>query len=77
MPQASGDIHISGSVDQSILVTGLGNVIHVSMARAAAQARAAQQDPGQMLRILAVLAAPVYDPRRPDRAPATLDLRGE
>lgn len=30
-----------------------------------------------MLRVLAILAAPVYDPQAPDRPPAPLDLRTE
>ncbi len=74
----SGDIHIGGSVDQSVIITGSGNVVRVGfMERAAAQARAAQQAPERMLRILAVLAAPVIDPARPDQPPAYLDLRDE
>ncbi|MFQ3630440.1 CHAT domain-containing protein, partial [Roseiflexus sp.] len=34
-------------------------------------------DPAQMLRVAAVLAAPVYDPHHPDHPPLPLDLRRE
>jgi len=73
-PDPRGSIHIGGHVSQSVVVAGSGNVIHLgAMERAAAQVA----EPQAMLRILAVLAAPVYDPQRPDRPPPPLDLRDE
>ncbi|MDW8234837.1 MAG: ATP-binding protein, partial [Roseiflexaceae bacterium] len=70
-----GHIDIGGDAAHSILITGSHNVIRIE--QAAAQARAAGRDPAQMLRVAALLAAPVFDPRRPERAPAPLDLRAE
>ncbi|MFQ5342117.1 MAG: CHAT domain-containing protein [Anaerolineae bacterium] len=45
--------------------------------QAAQYARQAQRDPARMLRVVALLAAPVHDPQRPDRPPESLDLRTE
>jgi len=73
-------IAIQGSAQESILVTGSQNVIIQAgqvMIQAAEKARAAARDPGRMLRILAVLAAPVHDPADPDHPPPPLDLRRE
>ena len=36
-----------------------------------------KRDPARMLRVLALLAAPVYNPRSPDVSPSPLDLRQE
>jgi hypothetical protein len=76
----SADIQIEGNAEDSVLVTGSHNVIiqaaHV-MLHAAEQAAQAQHDPARMLRVLALLAAPVYDPHSPERAQASLDLRQE
>jgi tetratricopeptide (TPR) repeat protein len=75
-----GSIAVGGNVSSSLLVTGSQNVIIQAgqvMFRAAEQARAAGRDPAHMLRILAVLAAPVYDPRQPDSLPPPLDLKQE
>ncbi|MBO9394140.1 CHAT domain-containing protein, partial [Caldilinea sp.] len=75
-----GSIAVGGGVSGSLLVTGSQNVIIQAgeiLLRLAEQARAAARDPGRMLRILAVLAAPVHDPADPDHPPPPLDLRRE
>ena len=77
-PPAS--IHVGGDAEHSTLVTGSQNVIVQAeevIFQAAAQARAAQRDPTHMLRILALLAAPVYDPLQPNHPPPPLDLKQE
>ncbi len=77
----SGSIHIGGDVGSSTLVAGSHNIVigraEQVMLQAAAQAQAQRQDPARMLRILALLAAPVLDPHRPDHPPPPLDLRRE
>lgn len=70
-----GHIDIGGDATHSILITGSHNVIQIE--QAAAQARSAGCDPAQMLRVAAILAAPVFDPRDHNRPPAPLDLRAE
>ena len=80
MPESQGSIQVQGDVQQSVLVTGSHNVVVQAeqvMLQAAAQARAKRRDPARMLRILALLAAPVYDPYQPDEMPAPLDLKQE
>lgn len=75
-----GSIAVGGNVSSSLLVTGSQNVIIQAgevLFQAAEQARAAGRDPAHMLRVLAVLAAPVYDPRQPDSLPPPLDLKQE
>jgi len=47
------------------------------MIEAEEQAVSEKRDPAKMLRVLSFLAAPVYDPRSPERAPVHLDLRQE
>ena len=47
------------------------------MHQAAQQARQEERDPSRMLRVLALLSAPVFDPADPDRPPALLDLHQE
>lgn len=47
------------------------------MIEAAQQAALEKRDPARMLRVLALLASPVYDPDNPEKAPAHLDLRAE
>lgn len=47
------------------------------MLNAVQQASLSQRDPARMLRVLALLAAPVYDPNSPDQYPTPLDLRQE
>ena len=47
------------------------------MIEAAEQARREKRDPARMLRVLALLASPVYDPRNPESAPVHLDLQSE
>ena len=47
------------------------------MIEAAEQALQEKRDPARMLRILALLASPVFDPKNPDAAPVHLDLRAE
>jgi len=75
-----GEIQIGVDTDQSALVTGSQNVVIQAeqvMLQAAQQAAAAQRDPARMLRVLALLAAPVYNPRSPSAPPVPLDLRQE
>jgi hypothetical protein len=48
-----------------------------AMIEAAAQAMREERDPARMLRMLSMMASPVYDPRSPDKAPVELDLRQE
>lgn len=47
------------------------------MIEAAEQALQEKRDPSRMLRVLALLASPAYDPKNPERAPVHLDLRAE
>ena len=47
------------------------------MHQAAKQARDEKRDPSRMLRVLAVLSAPVFDPADPHRPPTLLDLHQE
>jgi len=73
-------IQVTGDVAGSVLVTGSQNVIIQAgqvMLQAAAAARLQRQDPARMLRVLAVLAAPVYDPDQPDSLPPPLDFQQE
>ncbi len=78
--EASPRIPIGGNVSGGALVTGprsaAGWAGQVPI-RAAERARQVGRDPKRMLRVLAVLAAPVLDPERPDRMPDPLDLRQE
>ena len=67
-------LSITGDVSGSVLVTGSQNIIIQAgqvMVQAAARARAAQRDPARMLRILALLAAPVFAPRTARNPPRT------
>ncbi|MGQ9494259.1 MAG: CHAT domain-containing protein, partial [Anaerolineae bacterium] len=79
--QSSGKGSIAaGEVSGSVLVTGSQNVIIQAeqvMLQAVQQATQAQRDPGRMLRILALLAAPVHDPLPPGHSPMPLDLLHE
>jgi len=69
MPRSPiGSIGIGGEAGDSALVTDSHQAEQVLLAAA----QAAQQqgrDPARMLRILALLAAPVYDPRQPVKCP--------
>ena len=47
------------------------------MIEAAEQARREKRDPARMLRVMALLASPVCDPRNPESAPVHLDLQAE
>jgi len=47
------------------------------MIEAAEQARRGKRDPARMLRVLALLASPICDPRNPESAPVHLDLQAE
>ena len=47
------------------------------MIEAAEQARREKRDPARMLRVLALLASPICDPRNPEIAPVHLDLQAE
>ncbi|HPE62794.1 MAG TPA: hypothetical protein PLQ49_01650, partial [Methanothrix sp.] len=79
-PPSCGNIDIEGDTDESVLVTGSHNVVIQAeqvMLQAAEEARREKRDPAQMLRVLALLAAPVFDPRNPDQAPTPLDLHQE
>jgi len=63
-----------------MLVTGSENVVIQAenvMLNAVQQASLSQSDPARMLRVLALLAAPVYNPHSPDQYPTPLDLRQE
>ena len=74
------DIQIGSKAEDSVLVTGSQNVVIQAeqvMLKAAEQAALSKRDPARMLRVLALLAAPVYNPRSPDRSPSPLDLRQE
>jgi hypothetical protein len=74
------DIQIVGRAEDSVLVTGSHNVIIQAeqvMLQAAEQAAMSKRDPTRMLRVLALLSAPVYNPRSPDVSPSPLDLRQE
>ncbi len=76
----NAQIQAGGDVTDSILVTGSQNVIVQAgqvLIHAVEQARRQERDPARMLRILALLAAPVYDPAQPDRMPTPLDLKQE
>ncbi len=75
-----GDIQIGNGADHSLLVSGSQNVIIKAdqvMLQAAQHAAQLQRDPAKMLRVLALLAAPVYDPHFPDKTPVPLDLQQE
>ncbi len=74
------NIQVTGDAQHSILVTGSHNLIVQAgqvLIQAAEQARRQGRDPTRMLRILAVLAAPVYDPHQPEHPPPPLDLKQE
>jgi len=74
------DIQIGSKAENSVLVTGSQNVIIQAekvMLQAAEQAAISKRDPARMLRVLALLAAPVYNPCSQDRSPSPLDLRQE
>ncbi len=77
---APGSISVGGDVGKSVLVTGSQNIILQAeqvLFQAAQAARQEGLDPAHALRILAILAAPVYDPRRPEYLPPPLDLKQE
>ncbi len=74
IPDPQGTVAVGGSVTGSVIVTGDQNII-LQIAGGVAQQQG--RDPAQMLRILALLAAPVHDRRAPDHPPAPLDLRAE
>ncbi len=77
---APGAIHVGGNVQGSILVTGSHNIIIQAgqvLLQTAQAAQAQGRDPTHMLRILAVLAAPVHDPDHPQHLPPPLDLQQE
>ena len=75
-----GNIQIDGSAEpvppsaspQSVIVRAEKVMLQV-----AAQAEESHLDPKAMLRVLVILAAPVHDPRSPDRPPTPLDLHQE
>ena len=73
-------VQITGDIAGSVLGTGPHKaIIHAEqvMQRAAEAAHRQGQEPTRMLRILAVLAAPVYDPTQPDHLPPPMDLLQE
>lgn len=59
--------------------TGPNSIIQAeqAMQQAARQAKDEDRDPSRMLRVLAVLAAPVFDPEDPEHLPDHLDLHQE
>ncbi len=80
IPDPLGSVSIGGGVTGSVVVTGSQNIILQAGQVLLQAAQAAQQqgrDPAHMLRLLALLAAPVHDPRQPDHPPAPLNLRAE
>ncbi len=80
VPGLPGSVSIGGGVTGSVVVTGSQNIILQAGQVLLQAAQAAQQqgrDPAHMLRLLALLAAPVHDPRQPDHPPAPLNLRAE
>ena len=68
-----GPISIHGDVQSSVLITGSRNIVLL----AARQAQEQGRDPTRMLRVVALLAAPVHNPEHPDEPPEPLDLRAE
>ena len=79
-PPSSGNIDIEGSTDESVLVAASHKVViraEQVMLQAAEEARREKRDPAKMLRVLALLAAPVFDPQNLDQAPTPLDLHQE
>ena len=57
-----GPISIHGDVQSSVLITGSRNIVLL----AARQAQEQGRDPTRMLRVVALLAAPVHNPEHPD-----------
>ncbi|MGQ9503247.1 MAG: hypothetical protein ACUVSB_14450, partial [Anaerolineae bacterium] len=73
-------ISISGDVSGSVLISGSHNLVIQAqqvMLQAAQTAKEQGRDAAHMLRVLAILAAPVYDPKNPKTLPEPLDLRRE
>ncbi|MBC7251259.1 MAG: CHAT domain-containing protein [Anaerolineae bacterium] len=68
-----GPIGIHGDVQSSVLITGSHNIVLL----AAQEAQRRGRDPTRMLRVVALLAAPVHDPQHPHRPPEPLNLRAE
>ena len=75
-----GDNRIGNKAEDRRLATDSEKIVIQAgqvMIEAAEQAVSEKRDPAKMLRVLSFLAAPVYDPRSPERAPVQLDLRQE
>jgi tetratricopeptide (TPR) repeat protein len=74
------NLNISGTVGKNVVVGDHNTVIEVSgdLIFNAAQAAALKaRDLRKMLRVLVVLASPVFDPRNPGHRPSPLDLLAE
>ncbi|MDD4093908.1 MAG: CHAT domain-containing protein, partial [Methanothrix sp.] len=74
------DNRIGDKAEDRRLVTDSDKIVIQAgkvMIEAAEQAVSEKRDPAKMLRVLSLLAAPVYDPRSPEQAPVHLDLRQE
>jgi hypothetical protein len=74
------NIDISGNVGKNLVIGDHNLLIEVSgslVFNAAESAKRQQRDLRKMLRVLVVLAGPVFDPRDPERDPTPLDLLAE
>jgi len=71
-----GDVPMGNEAEHNLQTTGSKNATTQAkqvMLQAAEQAVRSERDPSRMLRVLAVLSAPVYDPRSPDHLVMPLD----
>ena len=71
-------IAIGGDTSGSVAITGSHNLVIQAqqvMLQAAQKASEQGRDPAHMLRVLTLLAAPVFDPKSPEILPEPLDLR--
>jgi hypothetical protein len=74
------NIDISGNVGKNLVIGDHNLLIEVSgslVFNAAESAKRQQRDLRKMLRVLVVLAGPVFDPHDPERDPTPLDLLAE
>lgn len=74
------DVQIGSKAEDGVLASSSQNIIIQAeqvMLQAAQQAALSKRDPAHMLRVLALMAAPVYNPINPSRSPNPLDLRQE
>jgi tetratricopeptide (TPR) repeat protein len=74
------DALVGSKAEDDVLAASSQNLIIQAeqvMLQAAKQASLAKRDPAHMLRVLALMAAPVYNPTSPSRPPSPLELRQE